>query len=555
MGFFDFLKPKSKEKDDIIKIPTNDDVEIKDISPSKDIASFFEGFTISENIRNLLWIADGKYQNYNPDADKIFENELFRIEFSGSTEPSLLYSNLPIDPKTKIDPKESIGYFPTYERLSPGQRWIYLNWLHDMSKSVDIGYVFIFYYGLERHLVYGNYENAVDTILSLREYHENSSLNSYSSNALLMCAILYKDTTTLLKTLNDVEVVNYHGNLLLIAKYLMKLGLSPKEIISLSSAVGFKNKRYIKKYPDLFSKKVSSIIESEFGSDTLPFYNLDATFEPKEHLVFANTSFSSEIRSPILPSIIDNDDFKTTVSKILSNAHESIKDDLAKMRKEGINPVSVELCQQGLVSIEGGFDSICPYCGKKLDSMPKRKKKCPHCNKDIYVRSKQNLFPSNLLTKEDTMAVDCVTRLEISGKEFRSKKTELETKFKGNVKSTDVVWGLFNELIAKTTDYHCLKMTYFDMALFLHESGQDFFKELQQSAKMDLMGYMEGGVEKVEIRMSTDSCDTCKQSDDNTYTIKEALKTMPIPCKECTHQIRVDGKPGWCRCTYVPVIE
>jgi hypothetical protein len=353
MGLFDFLKHKSKDKNDLIKVITYNDIEKKDTSPSKYLIPSIEGFAIDENIRNLLWIADGKYQNYNPDADKTFENELFRIEFSGSTEPSLLYSNLPIDPKTKIDPKEHIGYFPTYEGLSPGQRWIYLNWLCDISKPVDIGYVFIFYYGLERHLVYGNYENAVDTILSLRQHHENSSFNGYSSNALLMCAILHKDTTTLLKTLGDMEVVSYHGNLLLIAKYLMKLGLSPKEIISLSSAVGFKNQRYIQKHPDLFRQKVLSIIESEFGSDTLPFYNLDAKFEPKEHLVFANTSFSSEIRSPILPSIIDNDDFKTTIYKILSNVHESLKTDLAQMRKGGINPISVESCQQGLVEKEG----------------------------------------------------------------------------------------------------------------------------------------------------------------------------------------------------------
>lgn len=323
------MKHKSKTRNDLVKV--FNDIEIKDTSPNKDLIPPIEGFDIDENIRNLLWIADGKYQNYNLGAVKTFENELFRIEFSFGGDPSLLYSNLPIDPKTKIDPKESIGYFPTYKMLNSGQRWIYLNWLRDISKPIDIGYVFIFYYGLERHLVHGNYEGAVDTILYLRQHHENASFNSYSSNALLMCAILHKDTNTLLKILDDIVITSSNGNLLLIAKYLMKLGISPKEIISLSSAVGFKNKRYIKKYPDLFSQKVSAIIESEFGSGTLPFYNIDTKFKPKENLVLANISLSSKTRCPILPSIIDNDDFKTATYKILSDAHESLKTDLASM--------------------------------------------------------------------------------------------------------------------------------------------------------------------------------------------------------------------------------
>jgi hypothetical protein len=64
---------------------------------------------------------------------------------------------------------------------------------------VDIGYVFIFYYGLERHLISGNYSEAIDTILTLRKTHNHPSFLSYSANALVISAILHKDKNTLMK--------------------------------------------------------------------------------------------------------------------------------------------------------------------------------------------------------------------------------------------------------------------------------------------------------------------------------------------------------------------
>ena len=100
MGFFDFLKPK--DESNLVKTISDYDVEIKDNSSGKYLEPYFENLKIHPTIRKLLWIADGIYQNYDPDVDKkTFENELFRIEFSWDTEPSLLYSKLPIDSKTR----------------------------------------------------------------------------------------------------------------------------------------------------------------------------------------------------------------------------------------------------------------------------------------------------------------------------------------------------------------------------------------------------------------------------------------------------------------------
>jgi uncharacterized tellurite resistance protein B-like protein len=49
----------------------------------------------------------------------------------------------------------ALGYYPTYARLNPGQRANYLSWLANGRAGAlnDIGYPFLFFYGLERRLL------------------------------------------------------------------------------------------------------------------------------------------------------------------------------------------------------------------------------------------------------------------------------------------------------------------------------------------------------------------------------------------------------------------
>jgi len=202
---------------------------------------------------------------------------------------------------------------------------------------------------------------------------------------------------------------------------------------------------------------------------------------------------------------------------------------------------------------------VCPYCKKVLEQKPQRKKKCPFCNNDIYVRSKQNIFSSTLLTKEDAMAVDWLKNLQnfgIKDNDFINKRRVLSKKFGKEAKSTDVIWGLFNELILKTKDLHSLKMIYYEMALFLNQEGKDCFSVLQQSAKMELMEFkQEGFIKKVRILTAgEDSCEACRRLENKVFTIEEALEKMPIPCNECTHKL-YDEKRGFCRCCYLAEIE
>jgi len=65
-----------------------------------------------------------------------------------------------IDPKLKVSPAEpweagdQMGYWPKYDSIPAKCRGAYLKWLADgrMEPEAYIGYVFLFFYGLERRL-------------------------------------------------------------------------------------------------------------------------------------------------------------------------------------------------------------------------------------------------------------------------------------------------------------------------------------------------------------------------------------------------------------------
>ncbi len=555
MGIFDFVKKKKDPSDPLITISNVNRPQVKENLIEKSLTPYFGTLTIPSNIINLLWFADGPYKNYNPETDKhIVENELFRIEYSFGTEPSLTYSQLPISRKNKKDPKESIGYFPSYERLNPEERRTYLEWLHDITQSVDIGYVFIFYYGLERNLIFGKYREAADMILLLREHHKNNSFYSYSGSALIMASILQRDKEMFEKVTRSIETERC-DNILLIAKYLLKEDLSIDDIISLSSKVGFNNKRYINGYPDLFRQKVASLLKAEFERNTLPFYNLKTKFTLEKELIFANTSFSEETRIQAVPSIISNTEFKSLIYKLLSSAHEAVKKELDEQRKSGVKSEPATKFKGDIGKSECQVQVFCPYCAASLRDMPKKKKKCPACGNYIYVRTKQNLFPSVLLTEEDALAVDGFENLkvyEVTKQDFTKEKNRLLKEERTEVSSIDVCLKLYDNLLLRTTDLHVLNMLHLQRALFLYYTNREFFTDLQMSAKMELMVYKQQGNERVSISTCGDaSCPDCNKLSGRVYTIDEALREKPIPCKACTFRLH-GGSVGWCRCRYTP---
>ena len=73
---------------------------------------------------------------------------------SGSTDPCLVNPALSIAAHANISERE-FGYWPSYSEITPRARRAYLSWLADGRRDpeADIGYVFLFFYGLERRAI------------------------------------------------------------------------------------------------------------------------------------------------------------------------------------------------------------------------------------------------------------------------------------------------------------------------------------------------------------------------------------------------------------------
>lgn len=113
----------------------------------------------------------------------------------GSVEPAQIDPSLEIDSKD-VSPQERLfGYWPRFDEISPTARRAYLTWLAGgrLHPSADVGYVFLFFYGLERRVLVDAKTDAtaraeVPAIMAeverLRAIYNNRSFQSYTQNFL-----------------------------------------------------------------------------------------------------------------------------------------------------------------------------------------------------------------------------------------------------------------------------------------------------------------------------------------------------------------------------------
>lgn len=73
---------------------------------------------------------------------------------SGLTDPCLINPILPVASQANLSERE-FGYWPSYSEITPSARRAYLSWLAGgrCDPEADIGYVFLFFYGLERRAI------------------------------------------------------------------------------------------------------------------------------------------------------------------------------------------------------------------------------------------------------------------------------------------------------------------------------------------------------------------------------------------------------------------
>lgn len=303
-----------------------------------------EGLQIPEPTRSLLWITDEDPSKRAAPlnfeirinirlTDKGVEVDSDEPDNSNSytlySEPSLIWSKLPIQPNSKLE--TSPLYYPSYADLTPEQRYQYLFWLRDITQPTNLSYVFLYYYGLERHLLLGNYDAAVNEIIELVKHHGHDKFIHYVDTPLLAASIIKQRHDILNRASFLLDGVSNEA--LLVRKQLKK-PLQAKDMIKLANRVGFTNRRYIKLYPKLFEEELAKILDT-FEKDHGDLLQLIATenIESRECSVFINHSFPPSVRSLEMPWIIDNKAFTEPVKKMLAAAHESVKEIVKNKRR------------------------------------------------------------------------------------------------------------------------------------------------------------------------------------------------------------------------------
>jgi len=111
-------------------------------------------------------------------------------------EPALIVPKLKVDTANPDRFGSNMGYWPSYSQIHPTSRAAFLEWLSTGRKDpkANIGYVFIFFYGLERRALVDTKESAaarneIPAILTevkrlLSIYGDNNSFRGYASKFL-----------------------------------------------------------------------------------------------------------------------------------------------------------------------------------------------------------------------------------------------------------------------------------------------------------------------------------------------------------------------------------
>ena len=295
----------------------------------------FDFYKIPERTRKLLYISgeEPRSSSCGMSISITFDSSgSAQSKLSGPADPSTIYTSLPIFIDGHVQEAAPPSYYPSYSGLNPFQRRVYLEWLQNPASSVDIGYVFIYYYGLERHLVEGEFDLAFDEILLLREHHPR--IRSYSTTPLIMAAFLRNRLDRLESFLNSLPVEDIPINYLIMTAFHSSRKMDTKALTNLIFHIRGFNRRYFRERLLLFEQTLEQILIERYGEPFLPFPDGFPESVPKEHAnFFCNRSISFKFRHQEVPFPIDDEQLILAIKALLEETNARIKLYLQKRRK------------------------------------------------------------------------------------------------------------------------------------------------------------------------------------------------------------------------------
>lgn len=260
-----------------------------------------KSYNINPKILPLLYFTDGQLKNIDSEVG----------------EPSAISINFPV----AEGQFQKLNYYPSYSELTPEQRDGFLSWLStDLSNIPDIGFAFLLLYCLERHILHDEYlEESLKIISKLQSQINNGSFDYYSSTSIGYIFFIHK-RLDLLKyvDLNKCDIK---------LQILLSHRLSADKLISLATEVDFRNRYYIKEYPELFKKALIESLKREFGSEYFEYELLNIQKLKKEPYMFSNYSLRKDNNRPdlLMPDPLSDRKLCHDIYVELQKAHDQVK--------------------------------------------------------------------------------------------------------------------------------------------------------------------------------------------------------------------------------------
>ena len=260
-----------------------------------------KSYNINPKILPLLYFTDGQLKNIDSEVG----------------EPSAISINFPV----AEGQFQKLNYYPSYSELTPEQRDGFLSWLStDLSNIPDIGFAFLLLYCLERHILHDEYlEESLKIISKLQSQINNGSFDYYSSTSIGYIFFIHK-RLDLLKYV-DLNKCDIKLQILLSHK------LSADQLISLATEVDFRNRYYIKEYPELFKKALIESLKREFGSEYFEYELSNIQKLKKEPYMFSNYSLRKGNNQPdlLMPDPLSDRKLCHDIYAELQKAHDQVK--------------------------------------------------------------------------------------------------------------------------------------------------------------------------------------------------------------------------------------
>ena len=309
-------------------------------------------FTEEIENKDLLYISYDKQipTTYHGTTFSLYIDEHGHIKFDSTKNqmpcPSTIYAYLPITEDYNVAP---LPYWPHYIDISPGQRFVYLNWLRNVDSPTDTGYVFLYYYGLERQLLTGNFEKAFNQIIRLRNAHKNNSFQGYSEAALIHSCIL-RDRLDMLIDLHEKTDISGFSNAQFLLAYNLKLGLSVQNLLQIFYRALKLSRKAIKENPKLMEECTKEVVLSKYGQESflISDYDISKTKTAVE-IRFANYSFPKEIQNVEITDFYQCKPLMMDIENTFKLSYEKYKGIITLERKKQNSNKSEEEIRQAKI--------------------------------------------------------------------------------------------------------------------------------------------------------------------------------------------------------------